>query len=311
MAILKDQFTAVTNVFDANGLYSQVAKKYNVAALPADYLLDQNGKIVAINPTQSELEKLLRKYSSMKPVNQITDILAKLLYGGKKKMPLVHQKVFLLNEGGDTLKTAETDDYGDFAFRQVNVSQQLSLVIEKNAETQKVNELYLARQTGEIVSKFQKSASGFEFKLLPKEVHKLTEMVEEDPGMMIDAFTKSLEKAITVTENIYYPSREFKIMEQAAKKLDAIAEILKKNDRLKLEIYAHTDSKGEDAFNMDLSKKRANAALEYLVSKGIDKKRMKASGMGETKIINRCANGENCSEKEHELNRRTEFRFSK
>ncbi|MFL5753488.1 MAG: OmpA family protein [Bacteroidia bacterium] len=312
MAIQKDQFTNATHVLDVNGLFSLNAKKFKVTSLPADFLIDQDGKLIAINPSLNELKNLLKKYSSIKPVSQLKDILAKLLYGDKKKMPLVHQKVFLLSGSGDTLKTAETDDYGDFSFKQVNVSQQVNLVVDKNENTAKITDLYLAQQNGQIVSKFTKTASGFEYRLLPKEIHKLTEMAEaEDPGMKMDLFSKSADKIMTITENIYYPSKEFKIVDKAAKKLDAIVENMKKNDKLKLEIYSHTDSNGEDSYNLELSNKRANAALEYMVSKGIDKKRIKAIGMGEAKIMNRCSNGENCSEKEHELNRRTEFRFSK
>lgn len=316
MAIQKDGFTNAVHVFDPTGLYSQYAKKYQVTSLPADFLLNEKGEFLDQTGARSSalktIKELLELNSKPKPAGQLKDILAKLLYGDKKKMPLVHQKVFLMSSNGDTLKSAETDDYGDFAFKQVNVSQPMSLVVEKNEKTEKMNELFLAKQNGQIVSRFAKTASGFEYRVLPTEVHKLTEIEEvEDPGLKMDAFAKSAGKELTITENIYYPSKEFKIVEQAAKKLDAIVEIMKKNGKLKLEIYSHTDSNGEDAYNMELSIKRANAALDYMVSKGIDKKRIKATGMGETKIMNRCTNGENCSEKEHELNRRTEFKFSK
>jgi outer membrane protein OmpA-like peptidoglycan-associated protein len=86
---------------------------------------------------------------------------------------------------------------------------------------------------------------------------------------------------------------------------------LNENKSYKLDILSHTDAIGDDNSNLELSIKRANAALEYLVSKGIDKNRLKAIGLGETKILNRCINNIICSEKEHEINRRTEFKYTK
>jgi outer membrane protein OmpA-like peptidoglycan-associated protein len=79
------------------------------------------------------------------------------------------------------------------------------------------------------------------------------------------------------------------------------------NPTLKIEISAHTDSRLEDRYNLWLSQKRADSVLEYLVQKGISKERIVAKGYGETRLINRCANGVICSEEEHLVNRRTEF----
>ena len=94
-------------------------------------------------------------------------------------------------------------------------------------------------------------------------------------------------------------------------KLDKIIEAMKQNTALKLFISSHTDSNGDDAYNMTLSEKRAQKVMEYFIIEGIDKGRLMAKGFGETKIINRCGNGVDCSELEHQLNRRTEFKFTK
>ncbi len=83
--------------------------------------------------------------------------------------------------------------------------------------------------------------------------------------------------------------------------------VLKDNPTLRIELSSHTDSRGKDKYNMALSQKRAQAAVNYLVSKGIARDRMVAKGYGESKLLNRCANGVKCSEAEHQLNRRTEF----
>jgi len=75
-----------------------------------------------------------------------------------------------------------------------------------------------------------------------------------------------------------------------------------------VELASHTDSRGSDSFNMDLSNRRANSVRTYLISKGINPNQLIAKGYGETRLKNRCSNGVKCSEQEHLVNRRTEFR---
>jgi outer membrane protein OmpA-like peptidoglycan-associated protein len=93
--------------------------------------------------------------------------------------------------------------------------------------------------------------------------------------------------------------------------LDKIIKILNENPKTKVEIISHTDSQGDDAANLELSARRAIAVANYFIKNGISGKRIKTSGKGETEIRNRCTNGVPCTDKEHEYNRRTGFKFSK
>jgi len=86
-----------------------------------------------------------------------------------------------------------------------------------------------------------------------------------------------------------------------------LVKLIEDHPALRIEISAHTDSRGEDSYNLWLSQKRADSVLEYLVQKGIAKERVKAKGYGETRLVNRCANGVVCSEEDHRENRRIEF----
>ncbi len=99
----------------------------------------------------------------------------------------------------------------------------------------------------------------------------------------------------------------WRIMPKSEPELNQLVNLLEDNPGLRIEISAHTDSRLEDRYNMWLSRKRADSVLEYLVQKGIAKERIKATGYGETRLLNRCANGVICSEEEHLVNRRTEF----
>ena len=116
-----------------------------------------------------------------------------------------------------------------------------------------------------------------------------------------------LNKAIRI-ENIYYDYNKWNIRPDAAIELNKLIKILKDNPGINIELGSHTDSRGSDSYNMQLSQQRANAVVDYLVNTGgIDKARLSARGYGETRLLNRCANGVNCSPAEHQLNRRTEF----
>ena len=119
------------------------------------------------------------------------------------------------------------------------------------------------------------------------------------------------EKEIVIP-NIYYDFNDWHIRPDAAAVLDTtIYKLLVNNPGLVIELGSHTDSRGSDDYNLELSQKRAQAVVDYLVKKGIDRKRLIARGYGETQLVNRCGNGVDCTEEEHQENRRTTFRVLK
>jgi len=85
--------------------------------------------------------------------------------------------------------------------------------------------------------------------------------------------------------------------------------VLAQNPGVKVELASHTDSRGTKASNIDLSERRAQAVARYLEAKGINSSLLVANGYGESKLKNRCSDGVSCTEREHAVNRRTEFRL--
>ena len=83
------------------------------------------------------------------------------------------------------------------------------------------------------------------------------------------------------------------------------------NPNIVIELSSHTDSRASGRYNLILSDKRAHAAVEYIISKGIERERISAKGYGETKLINECKNNIECTEDKHQENRRTEFKVTK
>jgi outer membrane protein OmpA-like peptidoglycan-associated protein len=85
---------------------------------------------------------------------------------------------------------------------------------------------------------------------------------------------------------------------------------LLKNYPISVELGSHTDSRSSAKYNNELSLKRADAAVKYLIEKGVEASRLTYKGYGESMLINKCADGADCSESEHQANRRTEFKIT-
>ncbi len=109
---------------------------------------------------------------------------------------------------------------------------------------------------------------------------------------------------------IFYASSSSKITPEAGKIIDKyLLSLMREKPAIRVEIMSHTDSRGNDQYNKSLSQQRAQAVVNYLVKKGINRGRLVAKGYGESRLVNRCANGVKCSDAEHKQNRRTEFRI--
>lgn len=112
---------------------------------------------------------------------------------------------------------------------------------------------------------------------------------------------------VVVLRNIYFDFDKSEIRPDAAFELSKIHSFLISNPDARIELSAHTDSRGTHEYNMALSQRRAESAVAFLVASGIDASRLVARGYGFTKLANQCAKGVECTEAEHEFNRRVEF----
>ncbi len=112
--------------------------------------------------------------------------------------------------------------------------------------------------------------------------------------------------SIIVFENIYYDYNSFEIKKGAAFELEELLSLMKENENIKIELRAHTDSRGHNDYNQNLSDQRALAAKNYLTERGIPPQKIVAKGFGESQLRNHCRDNVDCSEAEHIYNRRTE-----
>lgn len=198
-------------------------------------------------------------------------------------MPVGGATVTVKNITTGTTKTIVTNNNGYYSMT-VKASDDLTLQVTKEAflpsEIKKVN-------AGEVDP----------VKVKSKDVNFCIVKPKQDVAIRLD--------------NIYYDFDKSFIREDAKPELDRLVKFLADNPGIRVELSSHTDSRGSDTYNMNLSQRRADAAKSYIVSQGIDASRIVSVGYGESKLLNKCGNGVKCSEAEHQLNRRTEFKIVK
>jgi hypothetical protein len=121
-------------------------------------------------------------------------------------------------------------------------------------------------------------------------------------------YKKELNKSFVLGQ-INSSTGELRILKESTRIFDQLLKIMKLNPDLILELGWHTDSWGRDDDNKRLSQNRADFAVNYIVSNGIEKNRIFGKGYGESQLVNKCKNGVQCTEDEHKENRRIEFKI--
>ena len=129
-----------------------------------------------------------------------------------------------------------------------------------------------------------------------------------EPGVYPPGLTDISEGGITFLLHVYYDFDQSYIRPDAEPQLEQMLATLNDNPDLIIEIGSHTDSRGSYRYNNRLSQRRAEAVVRWLVERGISNERLVAAGYGENINVNNCSNNIPCSEREHQLNRRTEFK---
>ena len=133
-------------------------------------------------------------------------------------------------------------------------------------------------------------------------------LTENDPPMltiMLDPIEELIVERKIELNNIYFDFDKFNITSKAAFELDKLVAVMKKYPDINIIVESHTDSRGSSSYNQGLSERRANATVQYVISKGIAEYRLKAVGKGEEQSLFDCSNG--CNEDQHSQNRRSEF----
>ncbi|MGB3947538.1 MAG: carboxypeptidase regulatory-like domain-containing protein [Bacteroidia bacterium] len=305
---------------------------YLVKVAESDLKLSPKTKIILTNKSGKEMqsstvsengtfsfsllasEKHVLKQMEVEDVDLRVDFKGKFL--GDNKSPLKNAIINLLNEKGEIIQTTKTDEFGVFRFENLPADQNVLLAVDENEpQLKKLKRIVLANSKGDVVKEMNNEGKTFKFNVLPSEKKKLSTVYVDDPWLKVlklkNANKVTAKENITIVEKVYYNYGDYDVLPEAAKILDKVIDLMEKDPLLVIEISSHTDSRSSKEFNLTLSQKRASAAVDYIVKRGIAKERISGKGYGESKPINKCADGVECPEEEHAKNRRTEFQINR
>jgi outer membrane protein OmpA-like peptidoglycan-associated protein len=237
------------------------------------------------------------------------------LFGENKNNPISDMKVMLLNDKYQTIDSAMTDKNGDFSFRHLPYTKQVLLTVSNEKDILEAFNNILVFDNEDNLIKIVSGVKGkkFEYRPLETDMQRFTEIYVDDPWLAIieqeNAAKKKAGSSETIIENILFEFNKSELQEQSKQTLDKVVLAMSANDKFNIELSAHSDSKGGDAYNLKLSEQRANSAKNYIISKGIAGNRISSKGYGESKLLNNCGNNVICSDDEHAVNRRLEFKL--
>lgn|GEM_PF-724342 len=240
------------------------------------------------------------------------------IYGDNVNTPIGKLKIVLLNDEYQVIDSAITDNFGTFKFKYLPFLKRFYLSAENTDNILDVFKDIIIYSNDDNLIKIMTHQKGskFSYKPVNAEISRMRDLELEDPWLeFIDSKNPTSQKrsvtepAKSIVENILFESGKYNLTPQAREILDKVILVLNTNKQLKIEVGAHTDSKGNELSNLKLSQLRAKTVQDYIAKSGIDAKRIISKGYGESKLINKCKDNEPCSELEHAQNRRIEFKI--
>ncbi|WP_338762206.1 OmpA family protein [Bernardetia sp. ABR2-2B] len=139
---------------------------------------------------------------------------------------------------------------------------------------------------------------------LPSEIAKEDERRNIKKDIFLERINIGVVKKLV---GVYFSPNSDKILQECEIIMKRLAYMMRLNPKIRIEVAAHTDSRGEDEYNLELTQRQAKSIKEFLIEQGIAEDRIKARGFGETQLINQCQNDIKCTSSEHIQNRRVEY----
>lgn len=196
---------------------------------------------------------------------------------------LAGAKVTLFDEKFNKIKETASDASGNYTFEEVECDRNYYVRAEKSEYVTKEQKIFIPKESGKTD--------------LPIALEKLVKQVKVG-----DDLAKTFGIKI-----IYFDLDKWNIRPDAATDLAKIVDVLQEYPTMKVDVRSHTDSRQTHKYNEKLSDRRAKSTVAWMVQDGINTSRLTGKGYGETQLVNKCADGVECSEEEHQMNRRSEF----
>ena len=210
-------------------------------------------------------------------------------------------RVYILDSKGNLLGETRTKQDGIFTFQDLNPAGKYLLRSSLNGDNLKV---LIMNDKGEVIATLLREHNGeFIYQRLNPDENSISLLNENDVRIQVDT-----NESFRIP-NIYYGFNKWNITPESASQLQKLVKILRLNPHIGVALGSHTDSRGSKEYNLKLSQKRADAAIQYIVSQGIDPSRVSGKGYGESQPVNGCVDGVPCTEAQYAENRRTEFKI--
>ncbi|EIA08830.1 OmpA family protein [Flavobacterium frigoris] len=200
----------------------------------------------------------------------------------QNKEILPDTKVSLFDSRFTAIATVNSDEKGKYSF-PVECGETYHIRAQKEKYTTKEQKIIIAKENGKTNLPIE----------LEKEECQVT--IGDDLGKCFGI------------KMIYFDFDKSDIRIEAALDLEKILDVMNQYPKMKLDIRSHTDSRGSLKYNEALSDRRAKSTINWLIKNGVNKNRLVGKGYGENQLVNKCSDGVNCTEDEHQLNRRSEF----
>lgn len=225
--------------------------------------------------------------------------------------PIDSAKIQLLDASGNVVEELYTDKEGKVSFYGLSKGADYKVkfvkdTVEREFEATKNYTLDIAEETfqidlpNELASVSNTDIGVFSFQREADTV--------DNENMQIVRNAKERTVDIRI-KNIHFALNSAEIFPYSARKLDFIVNYFNAISAKYVYLEAHTDSRASNQYNMALSERRAKSCRDYLIAHGIPESKIKYKGMGETKLLNKCADGVDCPDSMHLENRRVEFKM--
>ncbi|WP_161595835.1 OmpA family protein [Flavobacterium pectinovorum] len=286
-----DVFAAIKNS-DNNYTIVNVGEPVNSGSDDFGFVIDSQTKKGFFSSNRGNDDQIY-SVRELEPIKEIVNEIAVAgkIYDNKTGAALPNVKIKVYDKNNKLVDEFFTDEAGEYI---VKVPQgDYTFVYEKQG--------YLFENDHITVKKGDKNI------LIDKRLTvdpNAIQLVDENGNAVVNGhdLTKDLN-----LKPIYFDLNGTRIKKKSQEELNKIVKFLKNYPTSTVDIRSHTDSQGDNNYNLKLSERRAKCTMDYFLKKGIKANRVTGKGYGETEILNKCVDGVKCSDKEHQLNRRSEF----
>lgn len=276
-----------------------VCKKFGIENAPADLLIDENGKVVLVNPRLTDVENYLDEKKNVHPIRK--DIFGWFAFVSDTSQKFKFSRVYLFNHYGDSLGYTRCNEKGVFTFHDLKLNQFIQLRLDNQADFLTSDPVALYSVSGEEVMKGEHRSAGFVFNIPPRLNPKL--------HVPDSSVSKTTPLEVSFSKHLDFMNNGTALSSKDEKELQGILNQLKRNNRSILEFGVHMHGRNGEAAAKASSDKQAQSIRAYFLKNGIEAKRMRYQSFGNTSPLVPCA--PNCSEEDHHKNKRVEFTILK